>query len=195
MESAGGQGSNPNSRTSSRPADFVQARLDLQALDRSVEFYFQNGLASSTQKAYNSAKKRYIQFCSGRGLTPLPASEDQLCQFASSLANQKLCHSSIKSYLAAIRHLHIAERYGDPNISSMARLEQVLKGIKSVQSKGPKTISRLPITPDHLVTMREVWSKQSSSVDGKMLWAAASLFFRVFFAFRGDNSPLRLHIR
>ncbi len=152
-----------------------------------MEFYFQNGLALSTQKACNSAKKRYIQLCSGRGLTPLPASEDHLCQIVSSLANQKLCHSSIKSYLAAIRHLHIAEGYGEPNISSMARLEQVL--IKSVQSKGHKRISRLPITLDHLVKMREVRSKQSSSVDGKMLQAAASLCFFGFLRSREITVP------
>lgn len=35
------------------PTDHIQARLDLQELDRALEFYFQNGLASSTQKAYN----------------------------------------------------------------------------------------------------------------------------------------------
>lgn len=142
-----------------------------------MEFYFQNGLASSTQKAYNSAKKRYILFCSDKGLCPLPASENQLCQFISLLADQNLCHNSIKTYLAAIRHLHIAEGYGDPHINTMARLEQVLKGIKSVQCKKPRRISRLPISPDHLDKMRATWLKQPTTVDGKMLWAAAALCF------------------
>ena len=31
--------------------------------------------------------------------------------------------------------MHVAEGYGDPRMSSMARLEQVLKGIKSLQAR------------------------------------------------------------
>ena len=59
----------------------------------------------------------------------------------------------------------------------MARLEQVLKGIKIVQSKGPKKRERLPITPNHLAKLKEVWSSGLSKFDGQMLFAAASLCF------------------
>ena len=142
-----------------------------------MEHFFRNGLAPSTQKTYNSGKKRYLQFCKDKSTLPLPASEEQLCQFVSSLAIQSLCHNTIKSYLAAIRHLHIAEGYGDPHVHNMARLEQVLKGIKAVQSKGPKRTERLPITPNHLAKLKEVWSSGANKFDGKMLWAAASLCF------------------
>ena len=150
-------------------------------MDKSVEFYFCHGLAPSPQKSYNSAKKRYVLFCSSKGLVPLPASEHQLCQFASFLATPDLCHNSIKSYLAAIRHLHIAEGFGDPHISRMAKLEQVLKGIKSVQCKNSSRKLRLPILPHHLAKMRKVLMKDSSSFYGTMLWAAASLCLFGFF--------------
>ena len=87
------------------------------------------------------------------------------------LANQGLCHSSLKSYLEAIRHLHIAESFGDPHIHSMAKLEQVLRGIKLVQCKKPKRSSRLPIYPDHLDKMRAVWLKDPITFDGVVfLW-------------------------
>ena len=142
-----------------------------------MEHYFRNGLAASTQKTYNSAKKRYLNFCREKVLSPLPASENQLCQFVSSLAIQSLCHNTIKSYLAAIRHLHIAEGHGDPHIHEMARLEQVLKGIKMVQSRGPKRAERLPITPRMLVKLKEAWASGASKFDAQMLWAAASLCF------------------
>lgn len=49
-------GANSNFRLPSGPVNHFQARLDLQALDRSVEFYFQNGLAASTRRSYSSAK-------------------------------------------------------------------------------------------------------------------------------------------
>jgi hypothetical protein len=101
--------------------------------------------------------------------------ERQLCLFVSFLASQKLCHSTIKCYLAAVRHLHIAEGFGDPLICDMARLEQVLKGVKSVQSKEPlRRTTRLPITHELLAKLRGIWVSQP---DGSMLWAAASLCF------------------
>ena len=59
----------------------------------------------------------------------------------------------------------------------MARLEQVLKGIKMVQAKGPKRAERLPITPSLLVKLKEAWASGASKFDAQMLWAAASLCF------------------
>ena len=100
-----------------------------------MDLYFLDGLAESTQRAYSVAKRRYSQFCLSNGMNPVPASEHQLCLFISSLANDKLAHSTIKSYLSGIRHLHVEQGRGDPCISNMARLEQVLRGIKRVQAK------------------------------------------------------------
>ena len=73
----------------------------------------------------------------------------------------------------------MAEGYGDPNICNMARLEQVLKGIKSIQAKSSKKPARLPITPELLRKMRQVWMRGngSGSWDNIMLWAASLLCF------------------
>ena len=73
----------------------------------------------------------------------------------------------------------MAEGYGDPNICNMARLEQVLKGIKSIQAKSSKKPTRLPITPELLRKMRQVWMRGngSGSWDNIMLWAASLLCF------------------
>lgn len=152
--------------------------MDLQELDRSVEFFFRNGLASSTQRAYNSAKKRYITFCLSVSIPPLPVTEQLLCRYVSYLANQSLAHSTIKGYLAGVRHLHIAEGLGDPHINTMAQLEQVLRGIKLTQARGKGSKGhphpRLPIMIDLLHKLKKVWSK---TVSGTMLWAAASTCF------------------
>lgn len=142
-----------------------------------MEFYFRNALAPSTQRSYGSAKKRYLSFCEEHELNPTPASEHQLCQYVSSLALENLSHSTIKCYLSAIRHLHIDRGVGDPGISQMTRLEQVLRGIKSVQAKRDiKGKPRLPISLDILQKLRAVWLKDRS-YDAKMLWAAASMCF------------------
>ena len=96
---------------------------------------FLHGLAESTRKTYNLAKRRSSEFASKHGFQSLPASEHQLRHFVSYQAEGKLCHSTIKCYLSAVRQMHVAEGYGDPRMSSMARLEQVLKGTKSLQAR------------------------------------------------------------
>ena len=89
-----------------------------------------------------------------------------------------LSHSTLKGYLSGIRHLHLENHYKDPNIDTMARLEQVLKGIKNLQAK-TKGISqpRLPMTPELLVRIRQVWVNKPHNPDHKMLWVAALLCF------------------
>ena len=104
------------------------------------------------------------------------------CLFITSLANDKLAHSTIKSYLSGIRHLHIERGRGDPGISNMARLEQVLRGIKRVQAKsvwgggGGGQRTRLPISIKILQALEEVWEKRATH-DAFMLWGAAALCF------------------
>lgn len=148
-----------------------------------MDFYFKNGLAVSTQRTYNAAKKRYAQFCIVTGRRITPASEHQLCCYVAWLAMQNIAHSTIKCYLSAVRHLHIAEGLVDPKISSMARLEQVLRGVKSTQAKGLKRPRpRLPISIELLNKMRQQWQKEGGvKGDRLMLWSAASLcFFGLF---------------
>lgn len=146
-------------------------------LDRTVEQYFLQGLAPSTRKTYSSAQKRYYSFCLQHRLQPIPCTEQLLCQFAAHVAESGVQASSIKCYLSAIRQLHIAKGEGDPGISKMVKLQQVLRGIKSSQAKiGGKKSPRLPITPDLLLAIKGVWEKEQSR-DKVMLWAATTLCF------------------
>jgi len=64
----------------------------------------------------------------------------------------------------------------------MTWLEQVLRGIKSLQAKVKGTPSpRLPITPDLLDKMWQVWAADQHNSDNIMMWAAAALL--CFFGF------------
>ena len=57
----------------------------------------------------------------------------------------------------------------------MARLEQVLKGIKSLQTKTKgNSHPRLPVTPELLVRITQVWVNKPLDPN---LWAAALLCF------------------
>ena len=143
-----------------------------------MEHYFQSALAPSSQRTYSSAQQRYLGFCTAAGLAPLPATERQLCQFASFLASGNLTHSTIKGYLSAVCHLHIASGLSDPGIPNMPNLEGVLKGIKAMQARAHSSArTRLPITPPIIRRIGEVWETQGPSQDHVMLWAAVTLCF------------------
>ena len=102
--------------------------------------------------------------------TPVPVSESVLCTFVTYLAEEKLTHRTIKTYLSAVRFLQIRKGYPDPfQGSAMPRPEYVLKGVKRVQAKtgveGEKP--RLPITPHILRLLKGVWSSQGTNYDTK----------------------------
>ena len=72
----------------------------------------------------------------------------------------------MKVYLSAIRHMQIAFRLPDPNICGMARLEQVLKGIKRSQAKKNQSpCARLPITSDLMRKMRKILEQDKKDED------------------------------
>ena len=143
-----------------------------------MEFYFSHGIAASTQKTYTSAKRCYFQFCYTNHLNLLPASEHQLCRSVAALAKEGLSHRTLKGYLSGVRHLHLENHYKNPNINTMARLEQVMKAIKALQAKAKITnLPRLPMTPELLARIKQVWTKTPHNPDHRMLWAAALLCF------------------
>ena len=61
----------------------------------------------------------------------------------------------------------------DPKIGDMPRLEQVVKGAKrEYAKKNPDKRERLPITPELLLQMKQVWSTSDpKNFDNTMLWA------------------------
>ena len=135
-----------------------------------MDGYFRSGLAHSTSQTYNSAKHRFLSFSDKANLSPLPLTENLLCRFVCSLADDGLAPSSIKSYISAVRHLQLAMDMDDPDIGNMAQLEQVPKGVKrQFVKKNPTEKQRLPMTSDLLLKMRKVWSKEPSKFDKIML--------------------------
>ena len=81
----------------------------------------------------------------------------------------------MKSYLAAVRFEQISQGMGNPSIGLMPKLEYVLKGAKK---KTPASVrQRLPITPQILLKLKQVWQKNPGKRDAQMLWAAAYLCF------------------
>ena len=162
--------------------ELSRAGLVIPKLDELVLFYFKHSIAPTTAKTYETAKKRFVQYCVHSAYSPLPLTENLLCNFIVYLAAQGLKHTSIKGYLSGLRYFRLEHLGIDPTIGDMALLQQTLKGVKRIQARGrQQTRTRLPITTNILYLMRAVWAKEPSDYDNIMLWAASSLCFFGFF--------------
>ena len=152
------------------------ARLGVSGLDRLVCALVDRGVAASTLKAYAAGKRRYLSFCAQFGLQPLPVSEVLLLRFVAHLVQLGLAPPSIRLYLSAVRHMQITEGMSDPALASTPRLNYALRGLKRAYG-GRGRQSRLPITPDILLRILQVWSHSTPSYDRVMLWAAFCVGF------------------
>ena len=136
------------------------------------------GLASSTLRTYRSGQDRFIKFCELSGSDLSPASEVVLGGFIGHLADASLKYRSIKTYLSGIRYFQIKAGLDDPFHGEMPRLDYILRGIKKNEAAtGSASRERLPITPDILRKLKEVWLSTGDSKDTKLIWAACCLCF------------------
>ena len=128
----------------------LHSDLSANDLRKDIEKYINLSVASSTKQTYSSGEKRFVEFCHLFKRIPvqqcLPATESLLTEFAVYLA-RTIKYSSIKNYLAAVRHYHICQGF-QLNFQKMKHLQLVLRGIK--RSQGDQIRIRLPITIHHL---------------------------------------------
>ena len=145
-----------------------------------MDFFFEQGVAQSTKKTYESAWRRFQSFCTKHNIaTPLPVTQSVLCSYAAYLVNEGLSHQSIKTYMSAILFFQIKDDWPEP--PPMPKLKVVNNGIKKVQAVRPPARIRLPITPPILRRIRVLWSSQECDRDIIMLWAACTVCFFGFF--------------
>lgn len=156
-------------------------------MDSTVHWFCSKGIAESTRKTYQSALRKFYQFCKQFNIiSPFPVSESLLCYFISYLAFvQHLSPKTIKVYLAGIRHMQVVLGLPEPReFSSLPRLRLVQSGIQRTHSQrmDEAVRVRLPITASILAKMRSYWFKEDVQLfDNIMLWAAATLCFHGFF--------------
>ena len=147
-----------------------------------MDFYFSSRLAVSTCRTYSTGINKYLEFCHLTLILPIPASEQSLCKFVTSLASNYISANSMKVYLSAVRQLHLQNGVQLPDIERMARLTQVLRGIRITQQASPQAHlhQRLPISPSLLQRIKPMWEALPLTNDRIMLWAA---FLMCFFSF------------
>ena len=97
----------------------------------------ENSIAQSTRRAYSSAQQQYLQFCQLINFHPcLPAT---VILFVTHLA-QKCCHSTIRSYLSAVRFLHVTHDL----LQGKLCLEQLLIGVRGMYRRGLRGLEHPP---------------------------------------------------
>ena len=119
-----------------------------------------------------------------RGATPFPVSESLLCCFVTALARQGLAPSTIRTYLASVRHAQIVRGLPEPREhSGLPRLRLVQAGVQRARAEQghSRVRQRLPVTPAHLRLVRSIWNHYAADPDIVMLWAAATACFFGFF--------------
>ena len=129
--------------------------------------------------AYASGKRKYLSFCAQFHYKPLPVEESTLLRFVAFLFSLSLSYSSIRLYLCAVRHLQIMGNLPDPALTAFPKLNYALRGLRR---EGPRlrTCPWLPITPELLRKIYQVWSQRPKSYNQTMLWAAFCLGFFAF---------------
>ena len=167
LSSAGNQVPPPLSDGQQASDEVVRAACYLDQLHVNAKEYFCSGLADSTHRTYGAAAQRqFLSFCDNYGLTPLPASEDALILFVTSLA-ARIKPQSINVYPAGVRSLHVSNGYGNP-LTPCPRLKQILRGIERNHFAPRKR--KMPITFDLLCKIHVFVNFCSN--DDIVYWAA-----------------------
>ena len=135
-----------------------------------------DSIAPSTQRAYTSAQASYSRFCQMLGVPTCPASEQVLLLYVADMS-QRVCHGTIRSYLSAVRHLHLSRGLADPLLGT-TRLELALKGLR--RRKPRARDARLPITPLVLSILESTRAKNPDTYEQLLIWAACCLGFFAF---------------
>ena len=146
-----------------------------------VQYYCMHALAPATRHLYAAGQQHYTNFCRLHARPLGPATDTTLAEFVTYLADVvHLTPTSIKTYLSAVRSLHIDRGWPDP-LQAAPLTQRVLSGVKRIHGMHSR-LNRLPITGT--VLDRLVRSLQAASwlpiIDRHMLTAACTLAFHGF---------------
>ena len=138
-----------------------------------------HSLCSRTWSVYKTATKLLLK-CSLSLNIPmsLPLSQDNILIFSAYLLNRGLKSSTISSYLAGLRQLHMSQGTSIPNIRSDI-VSQILKGRSNLDALSPNPkLKRLPVTPSVLRIIKiEINKRPIPKSDKCLLWFVSTLAF------------------
>lgn len=140
--------------------------MDIAGLEIQAQELLSKGVAPSTSNLSPANISRLLY------PSPVITNTSTLILFVTELA-QTRAHSTIRTYLAGVRHLHVTQGHGNP-LSNTLKLDLVLKGIHRIKPNQKQP--RLPVTPYILIRIKGVLD-HSPSFESTMLWAACCTGF------------------
>ena len=88
-----------------------------EELDKGVSLLRSQTFAESTAKTYKTQQLVYLRFCSAMDIRPVPISVTDLGRYIAFLA-PRLCFSSVRQYLNAVRLMHLEAGLPNPLINN-----------------------------------------------------------------------------
>lgn len=139
-------------------------------------------ITKSTWSTYKSAKAMLAKCQTETGADlAIPFNEKKALLFIDWMARKRnLQCSTINSYLAGVRQLHIINSIEPPNFRS-GLVKLVLKGIANsngIQKREGKFSGRLPMTPNMMLVFKELLANSDrNNHDKRLIWAVATMAF------------------
>ncbi len=106
--------------------------------------------AESTRKVYAFAWRRWVRWCSGRGIVAFPAEPAAVCAYLTECAEQGLSLATIDSACSAIGHQH--RHHGKPDPIDHDAVRQVRRGLRRIIGRAP----RRPTRPLSVADVRQI---------------------------------------
>jgi integrase len=106
--------------------------------------------AASTRKVYAFAWRRWMRWCSKRGIVPFPAQPAAVCAYLTECAEQGRSLATIDSACSAIGHRHRCHGADDPVDHEPVR--QVRRGLRRIIGRTP----RRPARPLSVADVRQI---------------------------------------
>ena len=138
-----------------------------------------HSLCTRTWSVYKTAAKLLLKCSQELHIyMSIPLSQDNVLIFTAFLIKRGLKSSTISSYLAGLRHLHLSQGTSIPNIRSDI-VSQILKGRANLDALSPDLKpKRLPVTPSVLRVIKiELKKCLISKLDKRLFWFVSTLAF------------------
>ena len=123
--------------------------LTTQDLDR-IATAVAAGRSESTRRSYAWQWGRFERWCSGRGITAMPATPAAVCAYLTDFAAQGVAAGTIECACAAIAATHETE--GQANPSTDPSVKAVRRGLRRTLGTAPRRQSR-PLSTDDIRRM------------------------------------------
>jgi len=154
----------------------AQSVMNLNHLYSITHGYINEGLAPTTRCTYSAGQQSFTTFCNTSRSRVLSATESALLLFISHLASKNIFHTTIKVFLADVRHIHVIAGMLNPFEEQFTpRLQLTFRGIKRTQAIVIPCRAHLPITLHIMHAIKDYLSKQLHSPSNIMLLAACCL--------------------